>query len=245
MNIFSFVGSSLTSDLLVVIGILGVAIVVLVAVVFFSTVLLKRVLVLWQKALGDTRDVYKNAETVLNHARDEAIQITRQAETKVKEFEEALAHIGAAVGQQVKSVLEQAAQNEARRLSGDTEEFRGVYRQMIEENKKEYTRGIQAVMRDIAKTAESGGIEFLSSLQQQMLIHQSKMDHELQELRKQENEAVEAHKKEMLKKVEDSLYSLLAVISARILGNAFNLEAHQALVMRVLEDAKREGFFDL
>ena len=49
----------------------------------------------------------------------------------------------------------------------------------------------------------------------------------------------------MVKKVEESLYALLAIISARILGNAFNLESHQSLVMRVLEDAKREGFFDL
>lgn len=227
MNIFSAVSPSLASSLLLVIGTLGAAITVLVVVIFFSTMLLRRILISWQEALGDERDVHKNAEAVLDHAREEALQITGQAQTKMKEFEEVLEHLGMSLEHQFKEIFEHRVKSEEQRLS------------------EAYQQEIQRIMQDVAKTAEGASTEFLSSMQQQSLAHQSKMEAEFQALQKQGREAVETSKKEIIKQVEDSLYPFLAFISTRVLGGALNLESHQALVMRVLEDAKREGFFDL
>lgn len=226
------------------IAILGIAVLVLVAVVFFSTVLLRRVFNSWQDALHDARDVRKSAETVLAHAHEEAIEIFRKTQATIKDFEEAFEKLGMDAEKQLKEAFGRASRNEERRLSGDFEEFHVVHREMIEANKKSYQQGIQLMVQEIAKTAETAEAEFVSAFRQQISDHHAKMDSEFAELQKQQHEAADAYKKEAIKKIEESVYSFLAFVSVRVLGSALDLESHQKLVMRVLEDAKRENFFN-
>ena len=53
------------------------------------------------------------------------------------------------------------------------------------------------------------------------------------------------YKRESLRKVEDAIYRILNLVSKSILGKALSLEDQQDLVVRALDEAKKQGFFEL
>ena len=70
-------------------------------------------------------------------------------------------------------------------------------------------------------------------------------DQGLEEWRRTLKEEIEKKKEIGLKRVEESIYRILFFVSKEVLGKSINLEDHQDLVVRALDDAKRQGFFDI
>lgn len=56
-------------------------------------------------------------------------------------------------------------------------------------------------------------------------------------------QALEDYKKEEMTKIEAYIYEILARTSESVLGQAVNLDMHQELIIKALEQAKREGMF--
>ena len=55
---------------------------------------------------------------------------------------------------------------------------------------------------------------------------------------------VESYKQDLIKRVERSIFRIIYLVSTNVLGKTIDLEGHRELVIKALEEAKREGFFE-
>jgi F0F1-type ATP synthase membrane subunit b/b' len=55
---------------------------------------------------------------------------------------------------------------------------------------------------------------------------------------------LENYKKEKIKEIDERIFQLLVDITKKVLGKAIDLSTHEELVIKALEKAKKENFFE-
>ena len=134
---------------------------------------------------------------------------------------------------------------ETEKVSSAIEQISREYRIKTTEFEDAYVKLIADVSKTVSLEAERAVAEFKNFVKLEMSRYERLTDQGLEEWRRAMQTEVEKKKALALKKVEESIYRILFFVSKEVLGKAINLEEHQSLVVRALEEAKREGFFDI
>ncbi len=145
-----------------------------------------------------------------------------------KAFDEALA----TTINQSKEAIEQ---EQAKFMETYKESFNAAYKEYIDLLKKQ--------TKDNDEMAKKLSQEFLNNLQQQtMATANQKDDYTKRELETIKTE-LQDYKTQQLANIEANIYEILARASEAVIGQAVSFDLHQDLIIKALEQAKREGVF--
>jgi uncharacterized protein YukE len=135
--------------------------------------------------------------------------------------------------------------SETDRLSKAAAQLSIEYQNLAEEARGAYVRVLDDVTKSVSLEARRAVSEFQNFVRIEMARYERLTDQGLEEWRRTLQSEIEKKREAALKRIEESVYRILFFVSKEVLGHALDLEEHQALVIRALEDAKRQGFFDL
>lgn len=151
--------------------------------------------------------------------------------------------------ERMEQVFEERAQSlyaeEATRLAQATQGITVEYHTLAEEARGAYVRVLDEVTKNVSEEARNATAQFTEFIRNEMARYERLTDHGLEEWRRTLQSEIEKKKEVALKRVEESIYRILYFVSKEVLGKTIDLEEHQALVIRALDDARRQGFFDL
>ena len=154
-----------------------------------------------------------------------------------------------ALNERIEKAFEEAVQKflneEAKHLFEVTDRLAREYQNLAQDSEGAYSRVIGEASKAISDEARKTTLIFSEFVKGEMARYERLTDQGLEEWRRTLKEEIEKKKEIGLKRVEESIYRILFFVSKEVLGKSINLEDHQDLVVRALDDAKRQGFFDI
>jgi len=115
------------------------------------------------------------------------------------------------------------------------------YRKALEETKL----GAVATLGGISKDVKDEVVRQIEAVRSSLAIEMQKVQLETRQMLassyKKMEEDLEIHKKERLKKIDEKIFEILKVVALRSVGKSLSFEDHEDVVIKALEDAKREN----
>lgn len=174
----------------------------------------------------------QKATVLLETARDKAFQIINQAGLSALEI----------VGK-TKVYDNKAKQALDLKLKDISDEFLIIYKEMLEELKRDNINIFKIMSKDIEKDTLDEVKDFKEILCRETLASQKIVEEKIEKEYAQAEEELKAYKEAKLRKIDDSIYEILKTISKIVLGKAIPLEEHEQLIIEALNRAKKEGVF--
>ena len=178
-------------------------------------------------------------------ARAEADRIIRGAEKRASDIFNDSEALHERISERFETLVKEFLDAEIARLSSAAERLSVEYENLSQEARGTYMRVMDEVSKKVSDEARRGITQFEDFVRGEMARYERLTDQGLEEWRRTMQVEVEKKKTAALLRVEKSIYRILFFVSKEVLGHAIDLEEHQALVIRALEDAKRQGFFDI
>lgn len=115
------------------------------------------------------------------------------------------------------------------------------YEEQINQINKNNIQILTNIYKDIELNANSNFEKYKEVIQKQT-FDAEKIAHDRikDQYQKIENE-IEEHKKQMLQKIDDDIYKILLNISKLVIGGSLDLSKHEDLIIKSLEEAKKEN----
>ena len=167
---------------------------------------------------------------VLEEAKAQARQIVSEAQTRSGQ----LISEAASFGTQTRELLGKELQKvQAAQL--------GYYQQALEDTKLQAQASLGGISKDVKAEVVSQIDAIRSSLTGEIQKAQMETRQMLTASYKKMEEEIGAYKKERLKRVDEKIFEILKEASAKAIGKSLSLEDHEDVVIKALEDAKREN----
>src|SRR3989344_3401354 len=190
---------------------------------------------------------YPSAETesqhILSNANEEAVEILRVATEKAREVLQSVAHVKEGVGSSLTKELTAIAEQHKQYLQDASLKYVETYEHMAERAQEEYLSTLHEASQVMAGDAKHTLDMFETFLKDQTIGYKQQMEKKIDDLRNKVNEQVNDYKKEKLKRVDKAINEIVILVAKIVIGRSLNIKEHNELVLRALEEAKKEGFF--
>ena len=120
-----------------------------------------------------------------------------------------------------------------------------IYRAMMESMREQYGTIIRATAKEMGDSGQQSIRQLHELLKDQTTRYEGVLKQQIQEGFMSAQKEISSYKHESLRKVEEAIYRILNLVSKSIIGKVLSLEDQQDLVIRALNEAKQEGFFEL
>ena len=111
------------------------------------------------------------------------------------------------------------------------------------EIRKNYSSELQKMYASIVQESRGGIDGFLRKLDEEIQSRDKTLADLFRELTSAAEKEVAEYKASRFQRVDDAIFRIVMFVSREVLGKTLSPEDHQELIIRALEDAKREGFF--
>lgn len=119
-----------------------------------------------------------------------------------------------------------------------------VYESTLNNIKLEAIKTIHNIPKDINESFSKSLIDFQEDLKTELHNNQEKLTAAtLENIKKSENE-IEKHKAFRVRQIDESVVSLVSEIAKKVLARDITGLEHEKLVLKALEEAKKEGIFN-
>lgn len=189
------------------------------------------------------KDVREVADEIITSVHRESLRTMEGAQKQALEMLRTTALYRSEAEKKMERVLEEHSQRESERLSRASEEFLRSYHLSLEDAKKIYLASVKKMNDLMAEETRRGLSEFREELKKEIERYGLETEEEIKKVRGDAFRKIEEYTREKLKKVDESIYQVLALVSKEVLGKSLSMEEHEEVVLRALEEAKREGFF--
>ena len=125
-----------------------------------------------------------------------------------------------------------------------TQVYAAKYQEMLNLTHSESIKLFQNIPNEVRNALGTELSKINQILQSQLLAASSDAKKIVEGAYSKAEAEVENYKKERLKQVEDSLILILENVSRKVLAKEITAEEHAKLVIKALEEAKRQGIFD-
>ena len=174
----------------------------------------------------------KEAEKVIDEARRQSIQMLQEAQERASNM---IKEVGFISDQTRNKMLEE--------IGKVTQGYAKNYQGLLEEAKKEAIGIINNISTNI-KGEASREIEVMkSALTQEVQRAQEATRKAIEETLSKVGAEVQAYKKARLERVDTAIFEIIKQASQRVIGKSLNLADREELVMKSLEEAKKENVF--
>ncbi len=126
-------------------------------------------------------------------------------------------------------------------LSQSREKLETVFQELVKENRKNIERISQSFLLESKEKLNSLATKLEKETAQ--ILNETKFD--IEKKKGEMEKEIEEIKKEKLKELEKNIYKIINDVTKKVLGKAIDLSTHEELVMKALEKAKKEKFFEL
>jgi len=118
-----------------------------------------------------------------------------------------------------------------------------IFQQSLEEIQKHSIQMVQNIPQDIKITLISTLDNFRISLTQEVTKAQQEANNAIKQAYARALEEVESYKEERMKQVDSSILSIVKDVTEKVLSKEISLEEHEKLVLRALEEARKQNIF--
>lgn len=205
----------------------------------------------WYVASHQKKELHKNpqfspeteSQHILSNANEEAIEIIRVASKKAREILESVVHVKEDVSSSLTKELTAIAEQHKQYLKDASLKYVETYEHMAERAQEEYLSTLHEASQVMAGDAKHTLDMFETFLKDQTIGYKQQMEKKIDDLRNKVNEQVNEYKKEKLKRVDKAINEIVISVAKIVIGRSLNIKEHNELVLRALEEAKKEGFF--
>lgn len=191
------------------------------------------------------REAHEKAELLLENARKDSLRIVEEANKKAGELLQTTQAVKNTFESEVTSHLKDFSEKEKDRIVDASKQMIDAYRQMLESTKQQYGSTMASTAKEMASEAQKSIHIFGEFLKEQTVRYEGSLHEQIEAGFMSTQKEISDYKRESLRKVEDAIYRILNFVSKSVLGHALNLEDQQDLVVRALDEAKKQGFFEL
>lgn len=174
----------------------------------------------------------KEAEKIIDEARRQSSQILQEAQSKAS-----------SMIQEVGFISEQTKKKMLDEIGKVTQGYAKNYQGLLEEAKKEAIGIINNISNDIKGEALREIEEMKQALTQEVLRAQETTRKAIEESLSKVGAEVQAYKQARLKRVDAAIFEIIKQVSQKVIGKSLSLEDKEELVMKSLEEAKKENVF--
>ena len=216
----------------------------LLLLAFFGKFFLRRLLPGFEDAEKRMLDANKEAEEMLERAREDSFAVIKRAEKSASELLASTKSVVSVSQSVLQNALEEYFGRELEGLKLLSEEINKAHSQMAQSYEEAYRRALESIGEEVARESEKGVVSFLQFLKEETIREKDVMEAEFQKWNREAKKEIEEHKQEAIRKIEESMFSIIYFISKEVLGKALDAEQHQGLIINALEEAKKAGFFN-
>ena len=180
---------------------------------------------------------------ILLNANEEAVELMRVATEKAREILQSEKHIKEGVADSLAKELTALAEQHKQYLQDASLKYVETYEHMAEQAQEEYLSTLHEASQTMAGDAKQTLDMFETFLKDQTIGYKQQMEKKIDDLRNNVNEQVNEYKKEKLKRVDKAINEIVISVAKIVIGSSLNIKEHNELVLRALEEAKKEGFF--
>lgn len=230
---------------LLVVMVLLVNVVLLIIFAIVGSAFLTRMHIASGDLEQQRRDAHEKSEFLLERARHESLRIVEEANKKAGELIQQTQAVKNTFESEIDSHLKDFSKQETERVAAASRQMIDMYRQMLESSKQQYGSAMASTAKEMAGDAQKSIQIFGEFLKEQTVRYEGALHEQIQAGFMSTQKEISDYKRESLRKVEDAIYRILSLVSKSVLGHALSLEDQQDLVVRALDEAKKQGFFEL
>lgn len=183
------------------------------------------------------------ARHILSNANREAAEIIRMATQKALEILQSAEGVKESAASSLAKELTAVAQQHKQYLQDASLKYVETYGHMAEQAQDEYLSTLHEASQAMAGDAKRTLDMFETFLKDQTIGYKQQMEKKIEDLRDNVNEQVNEYKKEKLKRIDKSINDIIISVAKIVIGHSLNVKEHNELVLKALEEAKKEGFF--
>ncbi len=183
------------------------------------------------------------ARHILSNANREAVEIIRMATEKALEILQSAESVKESTTSSLAKELTAVAQQHKQYLESASLKYVETYEHMAEQAQEEYLSTLHEASQVMAGDAKRTLDMFETFLKDQTIGYKQQMEKKIEDLRNNVNEQVNEYKKEKLKRIDKSINEIIISVAKIVIGHSLNVKEHNELVLKALEEAKKEGFF--
>lgn len=184
------------------------------------------------------------ARHILANANEEARELIRVATHKAQEILSSAETVKDDTTSRLTEEINDIAQQHKRYLKDASLKYVETYEHMAENAQEEYLSTLHEASQSMAQDAKHTLDMFEVFLKDQTIGYKQQMEKKIEVLRNDVNEYVNEYKKEKLKRVEKAINEIIISVSKIVIGRSLNVKEHNELILRALDEAKKEGFFN-
>ena len=184
---------------------------------------------------------YNKALKLLEDARLRSLELL---DTSSKEAAATLSKaqmLDADAKQQLESQLAALATKQFNTLDELSKALFSEYKRQVEEEKRKNIETLSNVSHDIENELVNEVKDFKNLLQKETIEKEKEVETRINADYSTIEKEMNEYRQRKLAKIDENIYEILADLSKQILGKALNLEDHQNLVLKILEDIKSQG----
>ena len=225
------------------IGVLVINILLVLGLVSIGWYAWRRLGVLVRHVHGEEADAGLQAQRLLADAQRQATKSVREAAAQAQEIIKSATAVKDgtlhALTQEIVAISEQ----HQRYLKDASLKYVETYEHMAESAQEEYLGTLHAASQGMAQDAKQTLDMFESYLKEQTVGYKQAMEKKIEELREQTNEYIDEYKKDKLKRVDKAIDEIIISVAKNIIGRSISVKEHNELILKALDQAKRESFF--
>lgn len=183
------------------------------------------------------------AQHILSRANEEATEIIRTATRKARELLEGAGTVRQDTASALETEIKALADQHKQYLQDASLKYVETYQHMAEQAQEDYLATLHAASQSMAHDAKRTLDMFESFLKDQTIGYKQQMEKKIEDLRNTVNDQVNEYKREKLKRVDKAIDEIIVSVAKLVIGRSLNIKEHNELVLRALEEAKKEGFF--
>ena len=183
------------------------------------------------------------AKHILSNANKEASEIIRVSTLKAREILEGAKTVNQETASSLAEQITAIAEQHKRYLKDASLKYVETYEHMAESAQEEYLSTLHEASQNMAQDAKQTLGMFEAFLKDQTVGYKQQMEKKIEILRNNVNEYVNDYKKEKLKRVDKAIDEIIISVAKMVIGRSLSIKEHNELVLRALDEAKKEGFF--
>lgn len=148
-----------------------------------------------------------------------------------------------AMQKRLSEVYEQALAGSKHNAEASLQRLDGQIQNFAQEIQNKHIEILQSIEKNIEASAQRTSEQYLQQMEQRVMSLAQKREQHIEEQLDMIQKDLDKYKEEQLQRINSNIYEILARASESVLGQAISLDLHQELIIRALEQAKREGAF--
>jgi uncharacterized protein (UPF0333 family) len=225
------------------IAILVITILLVLALITAGSFIWRKISSLKKQAVTEEESAHKKVDKLILDAQNEASKVLRTASEKARTILETATLIKEDVLRTTTREIIAISEQHQQYLKDASLKYVETYEHMAEGAQEEYLNTLHEASVGMARDAKATLGMFETYLKEQTVGYKQAMEKKIEELRKEANAYVDEYKKEKLKRVDKAVDEIILIVAKNIIGRSLNLKEHNELIIRALDEAKKEGFF--